>query len=162
MAWEKRKEKRVQNAQIAHLMGELRAKDLELQALREDVRAQERREGVLTTPESQQVEDLERNISELQSELHRSFSESACLVGQGEGKANWTIAARDPWDENAYMTEMDTLQEDSEMMASTPHHLQEQLMRSIPSPPETVQNTPSRGPAAHRSEERRVGKECPV
>ena len=149
MAWEKREEKRVQDAKIAHLMEELRAKDLELQALREDVQAQERVEGVPATPESQQVVDLERSISELQSELHRSFSENASSVGQDEGEANWTLAARDPWDEDAYMTEMDTLQDDSEIVASTPHRRQEQMRRSIPSPPETVQNTPSRGPAAH-------------
>lgn len=149
MAWEKREEKRVQDAKIAQLMEELRAKDLELQALREDVQAQGRAGAVPATPESQQVVDLERSISELQSELHRSFSENASSVGQDEGEANWTLAPRDPWDEDAYMTEMGMLQEDSEMVASTPHRRQEQIRRSIPSPPETVQNTPSRGPAAH-------------
>ena len=144
MAWEKREEKRAQNAKIAQLQEELRAKDLELQALREDVLNQEQHERAPSTPESQsQVLDLERSISELQSELHRSFSENASLVGQDEGEANWTLAAKDPWDEDAYMTEMDTLQEDSEMVASPPHRRQEQVRRSIPSPPETVQNTPS-------------------
>lgn len=150
MAWEKREEKRAQNAKIAQLQEELRAKDLELQALREDVLNQEQHEGAPATPESQsQVLDLERSISELQSELHRSFSENASLAVQDEGEANWTLAAKDPWGEDAYRTEIDTLQGDSEAVASTPHRRQEQMRRSIPSPPETVQNTPSRGPAAH-------------
>lgn len=149
---EKRKERWEQLEQarkIEQLQEELSVKNLELQALREDVHAQERVQGVPATPESQQVVDLERSISELQSELHKSFHENASLVGQDEGEANWTLAAKDPWDGDAHMAEMDTLQEDSEMMASNPHCRREQMRRSMPSPPETVQNTPSRGPATH-------------
>ena len=151
VAWEKREEKRerIQERKIELLQEELRVKDLELQALREDMQAQERVDGVPATPQSQQVVDLERSISELQSELHKSFHENVSSVGQDEVEANWTLAAKDPWDEDAHMTEMDTLHEDSEMAASTPHHRQEQMRRSMPSPPETVHNTPSRGPAVH-------------
>ena len=72
MEFEKREEKRAQRLKILQLQEELRVQDLELQALREDVQASEQLGGAPATPESQaQAEQLERSISELQSELNR-------------------------------------------------------------------------------------------
>lgn len=150
--FEKREEKRAQTVKILQLQEELRAKDLELQALREDAEAAAQLGGAPATPESQaQAAVLQRSISELQSELNRSFSEheNASPIGPDESEANWTLAAKDPWDEDAFMVDMDTLQDDSEMVASTPRRRQEQMRRSFPSPPDTAPNTPARGPAAH-------------
>lgn len=150
--FEKREEKRAQSVKILQLQEELRVKDFELQALREDLQASEQLGGAPATPESQaQAEQLERSISELQSELNRSFNEhqNASPVGPDESAANWTLTAKDPWDEDAFMADMDTLQEDSEVVASTPHRRMEQMRRSFPSPPDTASNTPSRGPQAH-------------
>lgn len=137
--WEQRQEKKAEKAEIARLQDALRRKDLELQYLREEHETASQLGGEPLTPTSQ-VHDLEAQVAELKAELERRES-----VGLGQDDPNWTMAARDPFDADAFMQDYDDDFDDgmTEMLVSTP------LRRSFPSPPATVSNTPSKSPPNH-------------
>jgi len=134
--WEQRQEKKGQKAEIARLQDELRQKDLELQYLREEHETAAQLGGEASTPTSQ-VHELEAQVAELKAQLDKHED-----AGHAEDDPNWTMAARDPFDEDAFMQDYDNDFDDemTEMLVSTPRR------RSFPSPPVTVPNTPSRGP----------------
>lgn len=115
----------------------LRQKDVELQYLHEEQETASQLGGEAPTPTAR-VHDLEAQVAELKAELEKREV-------SGQDDPNWTMAARDPFDEDAFMQDYDNDFDDgmTEMIISTP------LRRSFPSPPATVPNTPSKGPINH-------------
>ncbi|KFY11367.1 hypothetical protein V491_07235, partial [Pseudogymnoascus sp. VKM F-3775] len=135
--WEKKQEKKAERGEISRLQHALRQKDIELQYLREEQETASQLGGEALTPTAR-VHDLEAQVAELKAELeNREVS--------GQDDPNWTMAARDPYDDDAFMQDYDNDFDDemTEMIISTP------LRRSFPSPPTTVPNTPSKGPVNH-------------
>ncbi|OBT50290.1 hypothetical protein VE04_09906, partial [Pseudogymnoascus sp. 24MN13] len=135
--WEKKQEKKAERGEISRLQHALRQKDIELQYLREEQETASQLGGEALTPTAR-VHDLEAQVAELKAELEKREV-------SGEDDPNWTMAARDPYDEDAFMQDYDNDFDDgmTEMIISTP------LRRSFPSPPATVPNTPSKGPVNH-------------
>ncbi|OBT46178.1 hypothetical protein VE00_02390 [Pseudogymnoascus sp. WSF 3629] len=135
--WEKKQEKKAERGEISRLQHALRQKDIELQYLREEQETASQLGGEALTPTAR-VHDLEAQVAELKAELEKRE-----VTGQDD--PNWTMAARDPYDDDAFMQDYDNDfdSEMTEMIISTP------LRRSFPSPPATVPNTPSKGPINH-------------
>ncbi|OBT93565.1 hypothetical protein VE01_08306 [Pseudogymnoascus verrucosus] len=135
--WEKKQEKKAERGEISRLQHALRQKDIELQYLREEQETASQLGGEALTPTAR-VHDLEAQVAELKAELEKREV-------SGQDDPNWTMAARDPYDEDAFMQDYDNDFDDgmTEMIISTP------LRRSFPSPPATVPNTPSKGPVNH-------------
>ncbi|KFX95496.1 hypothetical protein V490_03825 [Pseudogymnoascus sp. VKM F-3557] len=135
--WEKKQEKKAERGEIARLQHALRQKDIELQYLREEQETASQLGGEALTPTAR-VHDLEAQVAELKAELEKREV-------SGQDDPNWTMAARDPYDEDAFMQDYDNDFDDgmTEMIISTP------LRRSFPSPPATIPNTPSKGPVNH-------------
>ncbi len=158
---ERKVEKRAHQSKIAELQEELRRKDEELQRFMDAAEVAAQLGGLPTTPQSvSHTEVLERSITELQAQIsfHESFHQEEVssnasthhLAGDGEEEIhNWTLAARDPWDDNTdtFMSDMDGLAEDPDVLASTPAH-ERQIRRSFSSPPDSAMNTPHQ-PACH-------------
>lgn len=135
--WEQKQEKKAERGEISRLQHALRQKDIELQYLREEQETASQLGGEALTPTAR-VHDLEAQVAELKAELEKREV-------SGQDDPNWTMAARDPYDEDAFMQDYDNDFDDgmTEMIISTP------LRRSFPSPPATVPNTPSKGPVNH-------------
>lgn len=135
--WEKKQEKKAERGEISRLQHALRQKDEELQYLREEQETASQLGGEALTPTAR-VHDLEAQVAELKAELEKREV-------SGQDDPNWTMAARDPYDEDASMQDYDNDFDDgmTEMIISTP------LRRSFPSPPATVPSTPSKGPVNH-------------
>lgn len=135
--WEKKQEKKAEQGEISRLQHALRQKDVELQYLREEQETASQLGGEALTPTAR-VHDLEAQVAELKAELEKREA-------SGQDDPNWTMAARDPYDDDAFMQDYDNDFDDgmTEMIISTP------LRRSFPSPPATVPNTPSKGPVNH-------------
>ncbi|KFZ19656.1 hypothetical protein V502_03514, partial [Pseudogymnoascus sp. VKM F-4520 (FW-2644)] len=135
--WEKKQEKKAERGEISRLQHALRQKDIELQYLREEQETASQLGGEAPTPTAR-VHDLEAQVAELKAELEKREV-------SGQDDPNWTMAARDPFDEDAFMQDYDNDFDEgmTEMIISTP------LRRSFPSPPATVPNTPSKGPVNH-------------
>lgn len=137
---DKRAEYKARKTETDALKESLRQKDIEIALLRDeqDLASQLGGEAgfAVQSSSSQQVHKLEAQIAELQAQLrHRE-----------EDDPNWTMAARDPFnDDDTFM--MPSYDEDfnaeiTDIMMSTP------VRRSFPSPPTTVPNTPSKPPTA--------------
>ncbi|ELR03784.1 hypothetical protein VC83_04766 [Pseudogymnoascus destructans] len=135
--WGKKQEKKAERGEISRLQHALRQKDIELQYLREEQETASQLGGEALTPTAR-VHDLEAQVAELKAELEKREV-------SGQDDPNWTMAARDPYDEDAFMQDYDNDFDDgmTEMIISTP------LRRSFPSPPATVPNTPSKRPINH-------------
>ncbi|OBT89233.1 hypothetical protein VE02_04297 [Pseudogymnoascus sp. 03VT05] len=135
--WEKKQEKKAERGEISRLQHAIRQKDIELQYLREEQETASQLGGEALTPTAR-VHHLEAQVAELKAELEKREV-------SGQDDPNWTMAARDPYDEDAFMQDYDNDFDDgmTEMIISTP------LRRSFPSPPATVPNTPNKGPINH-------------
>lgn len=130
----------------------MRRKDEELAQLREEQEAATQLGGVPATPsfhtENEAV--LQERVAQLHTELasfRESEAETERAENDNESAANWTLAARDPWDEDdtdAFMHDScDIFDENTEMAVSTP--AARRIRQSFPSPPDSTLNTPSRG-----------------
>jgi len=135
---DKREEHKARKAETELLKEKLRQKDIEIAFLRDeqDLASQLGDEaGVLVqSPSGGQVQELETQIAELQAQLRN----------REDDDPNWTMAARDPFNDDdtcimpSYDDEFD--EEMTDIMMSTP------ARRSFPSPPTTGPNTPSKLP----------------
>ncbi|KAL5353978.1 hypothetical protein ACLOAV_000063 [Pseudogymnoascus australis] len=112
--WEKKQEKKAEQGEISRLQHALRQKDVELQYLREEQETASQLGGEALTPTAR-VHDLEAQVAELKAELEKREA-------SGQDDPNWTMAARDPYDDDAFMQDYDNDFDDgmTEMIISTP------------------------------------------
>ena len=128
-------------AEIELLREELRKKDQEIQALKDEQDLTSHIGGEAGDPSldtshiDEKVRSLELQVTELKAELQKRE-----LDAPTQDEPNWTMGAQDPFDDDAILPNYD---EDfdagmTDMFVSTP------ARRSFPSPPATVPNTPSK------------------
>ncbi|KAG0644931.1 hypothetical protein D0Z07_9372 [Hyphodiscus hymeniophilus] len=139
----KRHEATARKSEVERLREQLAAKDLEVQNLMDDhdIASQiEEESGApisTTTTLRTKVQKLEQQIVELKAELERKE------VDAREDDANWTLAARDPFnfddDDDLMITNYD---QDFSMMNDELMTTPTRLNTSFPSPPSTQPNTP--------------------
>lgn len=156
--WDKRAQAKEQRSEVERLKRELALKDLEVQSMRDDADVASQIEGESACSAatstaaglSSKVLALEQEIRFLKEELSRREQDGDTVIGN-ETEANWTMAARDPYDfdddddddDEMMITNYDDGFQDvsgQDEILTTPTRLD----TSFPSPPSTMPNTPSK------------------
>lgn len=140
--WDKKREVKGRKAELERLRRELKAKDIEMQSMRDEQDLASQLEGesgvsfTTTTTLRTKVQELERQILDLKAELQQKEVDAA------EGP-NWTMAAQDPYtldddDDDMMIANYDDEFTLNDEILTTPTRLN----TSFPSPPSTMPNTP--------------------